>query len=83
MCIGKGSSGITHKIPSLDGIRAVAVILVIISHSGFGHIVPGGLGVTIFFFLSGFLITTLLESELANTGTINIKKIFLLEGFAD
>jgi peptidoglycan/LPS O-acetylase OafA/YrhL len=47
-------------IPSLDGIRAVSVMLVVIAHSGFGHIVPGGLGVTIFFFLSGYLITSLL-----------------------
>jgi peptidoglycan/LPS O-acetylase OafA/YrhL len=59
-------------IPSLDGIRAVSVMLVVIAHSGFGHIVPGGLGVTIFFFLSGYLITSLLLIEYADTGSINI-----------
>ena len=49
-----------QKIASLDGIRAVAVMLVFVAHAGFGHIVPGGFGVTVFFFLSGYLITTLM-----------------------
>jgi len=47
-------------IPSLDGLRAVSISIVLVSHAGFGTVVPGGLGVTIFFFLSGYLITTLL-----------------------
>ncbi len=41
-------------IPSLDGIRAVAFMLVFVGHAELGHLVPGGFGVTIFFFLSGF-----------------------------
>ena len=49
------------SIPSLDGIRAVAVMIVFVAHCGLQHIVPGGFGVTIFFFLSGYLITTLLR----------------------
>jgi peptidoglycan/LPS O-acetylase OafA/YrhL len=52
-----------NYIPSLDGIRTISVFLVVLSHAGLGFIVPGGLGVTIFFFLSGFLITTLLLNE--------------------
>ena len=54
-------------IPSLDGFRAVAVLIVVASHSGFGDTIPGGLGVTIFFFLSGYLITTLILDERKNT----------------
>ncbi len=64
-------------IPSLDGIRAVAVFLVVVSHAGLGHVVPGGLGVTIFFFLSGYLITTLLRREFELTGTISLPRFYL------
>lgn len=64
-------------IPSLDGIRALAVLIVVVSHAGFGHFVPGGLGVTIFFFLSGFLITTLLIDEYKNTNTIHYPFFFV------
>lgn len=64
-------------LPSLDGIRAIAIIMVFISHAGWGHIVPGGFGVTIFFFLSGYLITTLLRVEYENLGEINLKKFYL------
>lgn len=64
-------------IPSLDGIRAVAAMLVFVAHAGWSHIIPGGFGVTIFFFLSGYLITTLLRREFENTGSINFKKFYL------
>jgi peptidoglycan/LPS O-acetylase OafA/YrhL len=59
-------------IPSLDGIRALSVLIVVVSHAGLGDLVPGGLGVTIFFFLSGYLITTLMLAENERTGKINI-----------
>ena len=49
--------------PVLDGLRAIAVLMVIVSHAGLGNVVPGGFGVTIFFFLRGYLITSLLRSE--------------------
>lgn len=65
------------KIPSLDGIRAVAVLIVVLSHYGLGFIVPGGFGVTIFFFLSGFLITSLLIDEYDETGGISIGSFFI------
>ncbi|MEO7360828.1 MAG: acyltransferase [Gemmatimonadaceae bacterium] len=64
-------------IPSLNGIRAIAVGIVIVSHSGLGDRVPGGLGVTIFFLLSGFLITTLLRREFARTGKIKLRDFYL------
>lgn len=57
-------------IPSLDGLRAVSIVLVFLSHVGFGHLIPGGFGVTIFFFLSGYLITTLLTREWDSYGSI-------------
>ena len=69
----------THAetIPSLDGIRAIAVSLVFFAHSGLERIVPGGLGVTVFFVLSGFLITTLMRREHAATGTLSLRAFYL------
>jgi peptidoglycan/LPS O-acetylase OafA/YrhL len=63
-------------IPGLDGIRAIAFMLVYFAHTGLGFFVPGGLGVTIFFFLSGYLITTLLRIENQRTGTISISQFY-------
>ena len=67
----------TGAIPSLDGIRAVAVALVFFAHGGFENLVPGGLGVTIFFVLSGYLITTLMRIEHARSGSINYRGFYL------
>jgi peptidoglycan/LPS O-acetylase OafA/YrhL len=67
----------SRDIPSLNGIRALAVILVLISHAGFGDIVPGGFGVTVFFFLSGYLITTLLLKEFLNKNYLDIKSFYI------
>ncbi|MEM7272267.1 MAG: acyltransferase [Actinomycetota bacterium] len=58
-------------IPSLDGLRAVSIAIVFVSHAGLDAI-PGGFGVTVFFFLSGYLITTLLRREFASTGGVNL-----------
>ena len=63
-------------IPSLDGLRAVSIALVFLSHVGFGHVVPGGFGVTIFFFLSGYLITGILVRELAGSGSIDLLRFY-------
>lgn len=64
-------------IPALDGIRAVSITLVFIAHAGAGHIVPGGFGVTIFFFLSGFLISTLLRREFEKTSRISFRDFYI------
>ena len=56
--------------PDLEGLRALAVLLVLVYHAGLP--LPGGfLGVDVFFVLSGFLITGLLVRELGETGTIS------------
>jgi peptidoglycan/LPS O-acetylase OafA/YrhL len=68
-------------IPSLDGLRALAVLIVVVSHSGFGDAIPGGLGVTIFFFLSGYLITTLILDERDRDGQVNIRHFYLRRAF--
>ena len=64
-------------IPGLDGIRAIAFGLVYVAHAGLDYLVPGGLGVTIFFFLSGYLITTLLRTEMERYGRISISQFYL------
>src|SRR5262245_4069772 len=65
------------QIPSLDGLRAVSFLLVFVAHSGLEKVVPGGFGVTTFFFLSGFLITTLMRLEDRKTGTVSLKGFYL------
>jgi peptidoglycan/LPS O-acetylase OafA/YrhL len=62
-------------VPSLDGIRAFAVLLVFVAHAGLS--LPGGFGVTVFFFLSGYLITTLLRLEAERTGRISLGAFYL------
>jgi peptidoglycan/LPS O-acetylase OafA/YrhL len=64
-------------IPSLDGIRAASFMLVFFAHAGLDKKIPGGLGVTIFFFLSGYLITTLLRTEADQNGHISIRDFYI------
>lgn len=60
-------------IPALDGIRTLAVAAVVLYHLN-PSLVPGGMqGVTVFFVLSGYLITRLLLSEHKGTGRIDLK----------
>jgi len=66
--------------PSLDGFRGVSIIFVIIFHINEGKnflIFNGGLGVAIFFVISGFLITTLLIKEKVKTKTISLKRFYI------
>ena len=70
-------TGTHFNIPSLDGIRAVSILMVVVSHCGLGKWVPGGFGVTIFFFLSGYLITTLMRREHAKTGTLSLNDFYI------
>jgi peptidoglycan/LPS O-acetylase OafA/YrhL len=63
------------------GLRAISISIVLVSHAGYESIVPGGLGVTIFFFLSGYLIITLLMDEHERSGRIHIGKFYLRRVF--
>ena len=80
-------ASLPRRIPSLDGLRAVAIVLVVFAHLGQRYLpgtsfavagsifVPDGVG--IFFVLSGYLITTLMVRELAHTGAIDLKAFYL------
>ena len=63
-------------IPSLDGIRAISFFIVFLQHVGL-EFIPGIFGVTVFFFLSGYLITTLLRMEFDQTKHINIRNFYI------
>jgi peptidoglycan/LPS O-acetylase OafA/YrhL len=64
-------------IPSLDGLRAIAIILVLLTHANFQLGQNGIIGVHIFFALSGFLITTLIIQEKTNTGSFSFRAFYL------
>lgn len=64
-------------IPALDGFRALAILIVLASHVGLEWIAPGQFGVTLFFFLSGYLITTLLRREIDRTGRIDFSAFYV------
>ena len=72
-----------HRIPSLDGLRAIAILLVL-----FGHLIPSDLGlllasfgVQVFFVLSGYLITSLLQQEHAIEGQIDLCAFYRRRSF--
>jgi len=75
------SLGFGHY-PALDGLRAVAVLMVVVTHFGLWipsvrrFFWPGALGVDIFFVLSGFLITSLLIREFEVYGTVSLKRFY-------
>jgi peptidoglycan/LPS O-acetylase OafA/YrhL len=75
-----------NRIPSLDGLRAISVALVMVGHSAdcdnaprflrhFNHL--GNFGVRCFFIISGFLITTLLLKEREKTGSISMSGFYI------
>ena len=61
--------------PGLDGVRGVAILLVLGQHAPTRPLIDGFVGVTVFFCLSGYLITTLLVREL-QTGTIDVRAFY-------
>ncbi|MDY2757370.1 MAG: acyltransferase family protein [Collinsella sp.] len=67
----------SRYIPALDGLRTLAVVAVVLYHLNLTWAQGGLLGVTIFFVLSGYLITRLLLNEIAKTGRIDLKSFWI------
>ncbi|HWP83957.1 MAG TPA: acyltransferase [Terriglobia bacterium] len=63
--------------PHLDGLRGLAILLVMVYHANHSLFSGGFIGVDIFFVLSGFLITSLLVQEYDGAGTIRLKAFYL------
>jgi peptidoglycan/LPS O-acetylase OafA/YrhL len=80
------------KIPALDGLRGLSILLVVFAHAVTTNGMPsfmdkayfaslGNIGVRIFFVISGFLITTLLMREYATKGAISLKSFYIRRAF--
>ncbi len=80
------------RIPSLDGLRAVSIVPVLVSHAagtqGFVSLEAirplgrlGAVGVRVFFVISGYLITSLLLAEMRRTGTISLRGFYIRRAF--
>ena len=72
----EGPESPVGRIPALDGIRAMGIVLVLFFHAGFGWAGGGFFGVDVFFVLSGFLITGLLISEFRKNSHIGLKRFW-------
>ncbi len=70
---GSGEQGTRLDV---QGLRAVAVLLVVVSHAGVGWVRGGYVGVDVFLVVSGFVITTLLARELAGTGRVSLRRFY-------
>ncbi|SNC60514.1 Peptidoglycan/LPS O-acetylase OafA/YrhL, contains acyltransferase and SGNH-hydrolase domains [Kytococcus aerolatus] len=73
---GSGSAD-SGRIRGLDGLRALAVVLVLVFHFAPSHLPGGFIGVDVFFVISGFLITTLLLREVRRNGYMNMTTFWL------
>ncbi|MGL5810104.1 MAG: acyltransferase family protein [Nocardioides sp.] len=72
----KRRAGPTPRRGDIQGLRAIAVLLVIGAHAGFAPLAGGFIGVDVFFVISGFLISRLLYLEASRTGTISLRKFY-------
>ena len=64
-------------IPAIDGLRAVAVIAVMLYHLGFNWIPGGFLGVDLFFVISGYVITRLLLDSIQRSGGLDLRAFYV------
>jgi peptidoglycan/LPS O-acetylase OafA/YrhL len=70
-----------RRFAGLDGLRAIAALLVVLFHNQGPDILQGWIGVQIFFVLSGYLITTLLLREHGRTGRVDLGNFYLRRAF--
>ncbi|CAB5105269.1 MAG: acyltransferase family protein [Actinobacteria bacterium] len=63
-------------IPAIDGLRAIAVLAVMLYHLGFAWIPGGFLGVDLFFVISGYVITRLLLDSIARSGGLDLRAFY-------
>ena len=73
----KARQGTARYVTSIDGLRAFAVLAVVAYHLGLPFAQGGLLGVTVFFVISGYLITGLLAAEFARSGAIDLPRFWL------
>ena len=71
----RGEGGLPFR-PDIQGMRAIAVLLVALQHAGVPHVTGGYVGVDVFFVVSGFLITGLLWRELRTDGRISFAPFY-------
>src|SRR3954471_9959919 len=64
------------RLAALDGVRALAVVMVLLFHGGVGWLRGGFLGVDVFFVLSGYLVTGLLLDEWRRTGGVRLSALW-------
>jgi peptidoglycan/LPS O-acetylase OafA/YrhL len=62
--------------PDVEGLRAVAIVAVLLCHAGIPFLAGGYVGVDVFFVISGFLITRLLLGEVERTGGISLRRFY-------
>ena len=76
------------RIPSLDGLRVISIAMVVVGHlakSGHGPRIfwttYAGIGVSIFFVISGYLITTILLKQHSRTSNIRLREFFIRRAY--
>ena len=62
--------------PDVEGLRALAIVLVLLCHAGVGFAAGGYVGVDVFFVISGFVITRMLVAELDATGRLSLSGFY-------
>ena len=73
--VGPPANSWGHR-PAIDGLRALAVYLVVGFHAGLAHLQGGFIGVDLFFVLSGFLVTNVILRQLHETGEFRFARFY-------